>query len=223
MRVSSLAVAIAVPMLSWAWASPGKAAQIVQNISPLTQDLGDFTPFNINALPFNPAVGALQDVTIELIGNYTPSTANDQGPFPATTTLTTRLFVFPTNNGSHNEQVDPLGVQTNVPVTVAGVGAAGIATGASTPVDQLFDFSTAADLAAFETGVPGTQLLLEYGFRTSNTLSCLGGCSDLTSFSGSGVLTYTYAQSTPEPAGVLVLGMGLAGLGWMRRRMSHPR
>ena len=203
------ALTLAAPLLLLA--APSPAATIVQNISGLTQDLGDFTPFDIDALPFDPGLGTLEDVTVELTGNYTPSTANDLGPFPATTSLTTRLFLFATNGGPTSNVV--LGTQTGIPVTVASPGAAGIATGATTPVDQIFDLS---DLAAFETGVPGSQLLVEYGFRTDNDLSGVGGASDLTSFSGSAVLTYTYL--VPEPATALVFATGLLGLAWSRRR-----
>jgi hypothetical protein len=187
------------------------AAAIVQNIPGLSQDLGDFTPFDINALPFNPATGTLQDVSIELIGSYTPETANDLGPFPSTTSLTTRLFVFATNGGPTSNVI--LGTQTGIPVIVAGPGSAGIATGAVTPVDMTFDL---ADLAAFETGIPGSQLLVEYGFRTANTLSGAGGASDLTSFAGRAILTYTY--DVPEPSTALMCALGLAGLAWSRRK-----
>jgi hypothetical protein len=110
-----------------------------------------------------------------------------------------------------------LGTQDGVPVVVAGPGSAGIATGAATPVDQVFDFT---DLAAFESATPGSQLLVEYGFRTSNTLSGAGGDSDLTSFAGNAILTYTYASSSiPEPTTVWVFAIGLLGLLWSRRRL----
>ena len=57
---------LAVPLL-WLAASPeSQAATITQNISGLVQTLGDFTPFDINALPFDPSIGILQDVTVEL-------------------------------------------------------------------------------------------------------------------------------------------------------------
>lgn len=205
------AFALAAPLFLLTAGATSHAATIVQDITGLSQSMGDFTPFDINALPFDPVTGVLQDVTVELIGSYTPQTANDLGPFPATTDLTTRLFVFATNGGPNTNVV--LGTQLDVPVMVASPGAAGIATGATEPVDHLFDLS---DLAAFETGIAGSQLLVEYGFRTSNTLSGAGGASDLTSYSGNAILTYTYG--VPEPATALVFAAGLLGLAWSRRR-----
>jgi hypothetical protein len=151
------------------------------------------------------------DVSLELTGTYTPKTADDLGPFPATTFLTTRLFVFATIGGPTMNVV--LGTQSGVPVTVASPGSAGMATGTPTGVDQVFDFS---DLAAFETGIPGSQLLVEYGFRTANGLSGIGGASDLTSFDGSAKLSYTY--DVPEPAMWLCIVTGLGMLAWRRRQ-----
>ena len=192
-------------------AAPASAATIVQNIPGLVQDLGDFTPFDINALPFNPALGTLTDVTVEIIGNVTPMTANDLAPFPATVDLTTHLFVFPTNAPPGNTTTITFTTQTGVPVVVASPGSAGEATGAVIAVDQTIDFS---DLNAFITGIAGSQLLVEYGFRTANGLP--GSGSDLTSFAGSAVLTYTY--DAPEPVTLSLFGAGLLGAGWLTRR-----
>ncbi|HEV2674343.1 MAG TPA: hypothetical protein VGV37_07355, partial [Aliidongia sp.] len=91
---------VAVPLMLFASiATPARAGVVVQNIPNLVESLGDFTPFDVKALPFNTALGALQDVTLEFIGNYTPEVHNDLGPFPATATLSTRLFVFAENGG----------------------------------------------------------------------------------------------------------------------------
>jgi hypothetical protein len=204
MRFKSLV--LAAPLLL-ALSIPAQATVIVQNIPGLTQDLGDFTPFDINALPFDPALGTLLGVSIELIGTYTPKIANDLAPFPPTADLTTRVFVFASNSTDPSQQLI-LGTQTDIPVIDVG---AGISTGAATPVDVLFDLT---DLAAFETGIPGPQLLIGYGFRTSNGLP--GSGSDLTSFAGRGILTYTY--DVPEPATALMCALGLAGLAWSRRK-----
>ena len=206
LTVSALTLASAVAL-----SAPAQAATIVQNIPGLVQGLGDFTPFDINALPFNTALGTLTDVSIELTGSVTPMTANDLGPFPSTTDLTTHLFVFATNGGPTTTIV--FATQSGVPVVVASPGSAGEATGAPISVDQTIDLS---DLSAFITGIAGSQLLVEYGFRTANTLSGAGGASDLTSFAGSAVLTYTY--DAPEPLTLSLFGAGLLGAGWLTTR-----
>ena len=209
LTVSALALGSAVALTA-----PADAATIVQNIPGLVQDLGDFTPFDINALPFNTSLGTLTGVSVEIIGNVTPMTANDLGPFPSTTDLTTHLFVFATNGGPTTTIVFP--TQTGVPVIVSSPGSAGEATGAPIVVDQTIDLS---DLSAFITGIAGSQLLVEYGFKTANTLSAAGGASDLTSFKGSAVLTYTY--DAPEPVTLSLFGAGLVGAGWISRRRRN--
>ncbi|HEV2672951.1 MAG TPA: PEP-CTERM sorting domain-containing protein, partial [Aliidongia sp.] len=80
-----------------------------------------------------------------------------------------------------------------------------------------FDFS---DIGAFITAVSGSQLLAGYGFVTGDGLP--GSGSDLTSFSGHGVLTYTYvdAATVPEPVTALAFGTGLLGLLALRRRST---
>jgi hypothetical protein len=211
LTVSALALGSAVALTA-----PADAATIVQNIPGLVQDLGDFTPFDINALPFNTSLGTLTGVSVEIIGNVTPMTANDLGPFPSTTDLTTHLFVFPTNAPPGNTTTITFATQTGVPVVVASPGSAGEATGAVIAVDQTINFS---DLNAFITAISGSQLLVEYGFKTANTLSAAGGASDLTSFKGSAVLTYTY--DAPEPVTLSLFGAGLVGAGWISRRRRN--
>jgi hypothetical protein len=59
--------------------------------------------------------------------------------------------------------------------------------GRATSVDETANLTF---LTSFETGYPTLQLLVEYGFRTANSLVG-SGVSDLTSFSGEAILTYT--------------------------------
>ncbi|MBU6499688.1 MAG: PEP-CTERM sorting domain-containing protein [Rhodospirillales bacterium] len=193
----------------------GRAATVVQTITGLSQSMGDFTPFDINALPFDTTLGTLLGVSVELSGNYTPQVFNDNaGTSPPTTvSLSSHLFVFATNGGPTTTIA--LGSQT-VPLILGGSNPfTGSAIGTSTPVDQTINL---ADLAAFENILPGPPLplLVEYGFRSTDGIA--GSGSDLTSFSGQAVLTYTYA--VPEPPALLLLAAGLAGLAWIRRRTA---
>ena len=198
------ALALSTPLVSTA------VGAVTQTI-PIAQSLGDFTPFDIVAAPFNPATGVLEGVNLEIIGVVSPKTASDNGPFPASATLASRLFVFPTNGGpdSFNR---PLGSQI-VPVVLSGPGGAGISTGVPVNVDQTFLF---ADLTRFVSALAGSTSLVEYGFRTSTTVP--GAGSDLTSFAGTAILTYTLKAAVPEPATALVFATGLLGLAWSRRR-----
>ncbi|MFZ6647248.1 PEP-CTERM sorting domain-containing protein [Undibacterium sp. TJN25] len=211
MRLKSLVLAVPL-VLMLAFSTSGNAATIVQNIPGLSQDLGDFTPFDIKALPFDPANGTLQSVSVEIIGTYQPIIFHDLGPFPATVDLNTRLFVFAENGGGTLNFALP--TQTGVPVTPAGQDS-GQTTGVAAAVDHIFNFT---DVSAFITGIAGQQLLIGYGFRASDGLPGTGGASDLTNFNGSAILTYTF--DVPEPATLMIFAIGLFGLALSRRRSS---
>jgi hypothetical protein len=205
--------ALAIPLALFAAVAPAKAGVVTQDIPNLIQSIGDLVPFDIKALPFDSSLGALQDVTLELTGTLAPKIANDLAPFPPTATLVTHLFVFAENGGPTMSVL----VDTQTVPVVSSPGSAGIATGTAVPIDQTFDF---ADPSAFITATAGSQLLAGYGFLTSDGLP--GSGSDLTSFTGSGILTYTYADArdVPEPGTALVFGTGLLGLLAFRRRSS---
>jgi hypothetical protein len=64
-----LIVMLAVPSPSHA--ATATIVQTIQGLHQFDADVLDI-PVDFNALPFNPALGVLQDVTLEMIGTYTP-------------------------------------------------------------------------------------------------------------------------------------------------------
>jgi hypothetical protein len=95
LRRKSISAVAALAALASLAATPGQAATIVQVINPMTRSIGDLTPFDINAVPFNTALGTRTGISVELIGSYTPASDIDVlGTVPATVTLTAHLFVF---------------------------------------------------------------------------------------------------------------------------------
>jgi len=197
------------------------AATSVQNITGLNQNMGDLVPFNINALPFNTSLGVLQDVSVELTGTFTPQIdVADQNPPPATTVLTTHLFIEVPGSSTFPYTSVLLSPPQTVPV-VESDGGELFLNGMPQKVDQTFDLFSAG-IAPFETGATTPQDLIQYGFLTGYSLppgiAYPGTGSDLTTFTGDAILTYTYAAAVPEPATLWVLAAGLFGLAWSRRR-----
>jgi hypothetical protein len=212
-RPTLVAAVVAVPLLPLAFVPSGRATTIVQVIDPIAQNSTDVPSIDESALLFNPADGVLLDVTVEIAGTYIPQVDLATGSFPTTNTLTTHLLSYPFISG--NSQVFAAGVQNNVPVTVPGGGSDGVSIGAPTAVDQLVDFTSAADLAAFESGTLTSQPLFAFFFGTISSLGCTGSCDTLDSFTGTATLTYTY--DVPEPPEMLVFAIGLLGVAWGRR------
>ncbi len=201
------------------------AGVCTETITGLSQSMGDLTPFDINALPFDPAVGTLLSASIEISGIYTPMNNLDlTSDVPANTiaTLTSRMFV--------EEPVSSVtipGVTFPDQVLTVGPASSGIAVnGAATPVDETFNLP---DLAAMEVGVApynrpsGVQDIVQYGFRSGVILSAgtFSSGSDLTTFTGQATITYNYA--VPEPASSLIFSGAVATLAWRRRRQIKAK
>ena len=120
--------------------------------------------------------------------------------------------------GGSPDTLDLLGTKISYTKLAAGASASGPSNG-SIASGIVID-TDATDLAAFEAVGP----LLATIFASTNTLTVLsntGGnasASQVTSAGGRFTVAYTYQQPVPEPGSVMLVGVGLLGAGFVRRR-----
>jgi hypothetical protein len=193
--------------------SPSHAATetIVQTIPGLSQPVfqGEFGFMDVLIVPFNPALGTLQDVTVDIIGTYVPGIlfASGSSGLPPTVTLTTTLFIDAGNRIHPQSRQQLVMTQLDIPlVSPCAICEGFVAIGEPTTIDHTFDFG---QLTPPETNV------FQYFFQTRPGIHSE---DDLTTFTGQAVVTYTY--DAPSPTTALLFAIGLLGLAWSRRRSA---
>ncbi len=182
------------------------------NIAASAQILANDHSTNLTS--FDPTLGTLTAASVELLGSFNPGTyslAPSFGALPTSATVTPHLTASPLPSSLFN-----FAPQTNRPVVngqIVGLQSFSFDVTDSLPLG--FAVDPFINLLPFEI-ISATNGNFDQGATADRDPSTVNGIARV---------FYTYdatapASAVPEPVSITMLGMGLAGLGVMRRRAA---
>lgn len=212
-------------------ASAAKAAII---LTPIETDAVSLQPTNIVNAPmtfnkFDSSLGTLQAVIITLTGNV-EGTAKYESQDAAAATVTLQLSAdisLSRPGGGSIVQTLPVANITDNPTAYDGVTdfggtSGGTFTGLSASAYDSNTLTSASDLALFTAAFIGDTITLDLDASGASNGSGAGNLilQFITNAGATGTVQYAYDNgvTVPEPGMLAIFGVGLIGLGAVRRR-----